>query len=88
MNKDIIDFWNLYWSVFNKDGSVKLCGRDKCKDLILCCNNMIENYSDFKYDFGLIDISEDYFGNLKSGMMNIEKIQQLKSWLDKWVKQN
>ncbi len=88
MNKDILDFLHIYWSVFEEDGSIKLCGREKCKDLILCCNNIVKNYSDFKNDFGLMNVSEDYFGNLTSGMMNIEKIKELKGWLDKWVKQN
>jgi hypothetical protein len=50
----------LYNEVFDENGNVKLCGREKCKELIMACN--------LKWP----DID---FGDLTSGFMNIEKIK-------------
>ncbi len=64
-----IDFLKQYSVVFDLDGNVKLCGRNACKDLILAA----------------IEVSgektPDYFGSLKTGMMNIERINVLKESL-------
>lgn len=61
------DFLKVYSSVFNEDGSVKLCGREKCKDLIIACIVLSDNNT--------------YFGDRETGMMNIENIQTLKKGL-------
>lgn len=60
-------FMELYNKVFNPDGSVKLCGRDACMDLIIICNS--------------IDSGVNY-GNVATGVMNIKAIQSLKVKLE------
>lgn len=60
----------LYKQVFNEDGTVKQCGREKCKKLIRMCQNLNKD----------ID-----FGSIESGMMNVENIKKFietlrKSW--------
>lgn len=62
-------FENSYNEVFNPNGSVKLCGREKCKDLIIAC--MVLSKNDAK----------NYFGNPDTGMMNVENIQRFKKGL-------
>lgn len=57
-------FLNLYKEIFNEDGSVKICGREKCRKLISLAIQM-EKHED------------GYFGNDRTGMMNTEKIQEL-----------
>ena len=37
---DRLDFLEAYDEVFDPDGSIKLCGRDKCKKLILMCESI------------------------------------------------
>ena len=63
------EFQEKYDAVFNSDGSVKLCGREKCKDLIIACMTL----SNMK--------SDGFFGNEMTGMMNIQNIQQFKKTL-------
>lgn len=60
MMKELLEKYN---QVFDEKGEVKLCGRDKCKLLILECE---------KYDnLNLI------YGNSETGMMNIDNIKKL-----------
>lgn len=63
------DFSNIYEEVFNSDGSVKLCGREKCKDLIIACMVLSSNNN------------KGYFGNPDTGMMNVGNIQRFKKGL-------
>lgn len=52
----------LYNEVFNSDGTVKLCGRGKCIELILECKR--------------ID-ADRYYGNTETGIMCIDNIKKL-----------
>ena len=51
-----------YRAVFNDDGTIKVCGRQACKELIAACA---------EYAPGV-----DY-GNPATGMMNIKNIQSV-----------
>ena len=62
-------FKEKYDAVFNENGSVKLCGREKCKDLIIACMVLSKNGT------------KNYFGNPDTGMMNVENIQRFKKGL-------
>ena len=46
--------------VFDENGNVQLCGREKCKELIMACQLVCPD----------ID-----FGDLNSGFMNVDKIK-------------
>lgn len=50
----------LYNEVFDENGNVQLCGREKCKELIMACQLVWPD----------ID-----FGDLNSGFMNVDKIK-------------
>ncbi len=63
------DFENSYNAVFHSNGTVKLCGREKCKDLIIACMVLSKNNA------------KNYFGNPDTGMMNIDNIQKFKKGL-------
>ncbi len=52
----------LYDQVFNSDGSVKNCGKDKCIELICALKDKCVG----------ID-----FGNQNTGMMNIREIRKI-----------
>lgn len=54
-----------YDAVFNHDGSRKCCGRQACMDLIEACS-MFDNKK-----------PSEYYGDLKTGMMNSENIKSL-----------
>ena len=57
----------LYQEVFDKDGNIKACGREKCKKLIDACNVFYQT----KYN------KELDFGNSNTGFMNVENIKKL-----------
>lgn len=57
-------FLTQYKEVFNEDGTVKNCGRTKCQKLISLAMQL-EKHED------------RYFGNDRTGMMNVEHIQEL-----------
>lgn len=57
-------FLELYKEVFNEDCSVKNCGRVSCQKLI-------------KLAMQLEAHEDGYFGNDRTGMMNVEHIQEL-----------
>jgi len=59
------DFLKLYNEVIDENDAVKLCGREKCKDLILMCTSMTEKPS-------------GYFGCADTGMLNVENIVKFK----------
>lgn len=59
---DNFDFFNQFDRVFNKDFSIKSCGRDETRLLIKICNQ-IESSTDF--------------GNVDTGFMNIDNILKL-----------
>lgn len=63
------EFKEKYDAVFNENGSVKLCGREKCKDLVIACMVLSKNGT------------KNYFGNPDTGMMNVENIQKFKKGL-------
>ena len=56
------EFKNLYNEVFDNNGKVKNCGREKCKKLILICEKMDPN---------------TIYGNKNTGFMDIDKILNL-----------
>lgn len=56
-----MDF-TLVWAVFNKDFSIKNCGRDACIKLI---NHLNKLYPDI------------YFGNISTGFLNIDCIKKV-----------
>jgi len=55
-------FFKQYNKVFNKDGSMKLCGREECKKLMLICGRIKPNV-----DFGVIN----------AGFLNTAAIKEL-----------
>lgn len=62
------DFLKLYEEIFNSENEVKICGRDKCKNLIKLASEINSNVD---------------FGNIDTGFMNIKNIILLKENLDK-----
>lgn len=50
----------MYSEVFDENGQVKLCGREKCKDLISAMSQLFPNVD---------------FGSLKTGFMNVENMK-------------
>lgn len=54
-------FIDLYNTVFDSSGNVKLCGRDSCRMLIEAC---IDRFPDVN------------FGNKETGFMNIKNIKR------------
>lgn len=63
------EFKEKYDAVFDENGSVKLCGREKCKDLVIACMVLSKNGS------------KNYFGNPDTGMMNVDNIQKFRKGL-------
>ena len=63
------EFKEKYDAVFNENGSIKLCGREKCKDLVIACMVLSKKGT------------KNYFGNPDTGMMNVENIQRFKKGL-------
>lgn len=55
-------FITLYNEVFDSSGKTKLCGREKCKELIIAAQ--------------IID-KETNFGSWINGMMHIENLKEL-----------
>lgn len=53
------EFLKRYTDVFNDDGTVKACGRDKCTLLLIECYKVEKN---------------TYFGDVKNGFMNVENV--------------
>ena len=51
----------LYNNVFDSMGNIKLCGREKCMDLIIACEEAQKGVD---------------FGNKKTGMMNVDNIKK------------
>ena len=51
----------LYDEVFDSNGNVKLCGREKCKKLIDACKNAYKGVD---------------FGDSETGYMNIDNIKK------------
>ena len=51
----------LYHEVFNEDGSIQFCGREKCIALILAMEKQFEGVD---------------FGNKGNGFLNIKNIQE------------
>lgn len=61
MKEDILELYN---KVFDKNGSVKLCGREKCIDLIraLSCKYPDVNFGDTESGFMNVNIIKKYVG--------------------------
>ena len=61
MEKDILGIYN---EVFDKNGSVKLCGREKCIDLIRALSHKYpgENFGDTESGFMNINVIKKYVG--------------------------
>lgn len=64
-NVAIKNFLLKYDKVFDENGKVKLCGRDACMDLIISCHSIEKQ-------------TVGYFGNIVTGMMNIDNIKNLR----------
>jgi hypothetical protein len=62
-------FIDTYAEVFDDRGNIKLCGREKCIELIILSNYLAK------------DSSMDYadFGNEKTGFMNVGNIKKLRN---------
>lgn len=56
------NFLDNYKNVFDSQGNIKACGRDKCKELIKLANNIEP---------------EVFHGDLKTGYMNIASMKAL-----------
>ena len=61
-------FLTLYNEVIDEHGNVKLCGRDKCKDLIICCMSMNPD-------------NAGSYGDVSTGIMNVANIVSFKKEL-------
>lgn len=55
------DIKEAYEKVFDSDGSIKVCGREACSNLINACSSLEPTV---------------YFGNSKTGIMDTERIQK------------
>lgn len=55
------DFITLYKQVFDTEGNIKACGRDKCIELMVAADK----------------IKQGDYGNTNTGRLNIENIQDL-----------
>ena len=77
LKKDYVDYYNvsnanlklssgdissLFNQVFDREGNIRLCGRDICMSLILSCYKL-DRYTDY--------------GNPNNGMMNVTNIKRL-----------
>ena len=60
--ENISKFIKLYNEVIDNNGNVKVCGRDKCKELIEISDKIDKN---------------TYYGNINTGMLNIEALKTL-----------
>lgn len=60
--KELVNFFNCYNNVFDCNDDVKLCGREKCKELINACR-LINPYGNY--------------GDSLTGVMNIDVIKAL-----------
>ena len=50
-----------YNTVFDNEGNIRLCGREACKDLII---ELSKKYPGV------------YFGNISTGMLNVEEVKK------------
>ena len=67
MNKEYVkEFLEVYDEVFDENGNVKLCGREKCFQLIKLADKVEKGVS---------------HGNLKTGHMYIEYMHKLRTQL-------
>lgn len=60
--ENISKFIKLYNEVIDNNGNIKVCGRDKCKELIEISDKLDKN---------------TYYGNIDTGMLNIEALKAL-----------
>ena len=63
--KERESFLEAYNLVFDENNNVKLCGRDKCKNLII--KSLV-----------LSGREDNYFGSVKTGIMDVKNIISLK----------
>ena len=59
------DLKEAYKAVFDENGKIKNCGREKCMDLISMCNK-------------INPLGEGLYGNKQNGIINVEAIKMLK----------
>lgn len=59
-------FLGLYDLVFDKDGNIKACGREVCKELIVLANQIEKNVK---------------HGDETTGMMEVDSIKSLRTTL-------
>ena len=63
MAKADLAFRKAYESVFNEDGTIKVCGREACKKLISACQAKDQN---------------TYFGNVETGQICLSSLETIK----------
>lgn len=59
------DLREAYEAVFDEEGNIKNCGREKCMDLIIVCDK-------------INPLAEGLYGDKKNGIMNVDAIKMLK----------
>ena len=65
MANEIKNFMELYHSVFDEHGTVRICGRENCRKLIISAISLNAN------------IPHESFENEETGVMNVEAIHTL-----------
>ena len=58
----------LYGMVFDENGEIRVCGREKCKSLIYACRNLDPNtyFGDTTYGFMEVDAIKDLWEKLNT----------------------
>ena len=65
-SKTIEEIKELYDLVFDEEGKIKLCGRDKCKQLMLALNEIFKTvkFGDMESGFLYVDVVKEYVDRL------------------------
>ena len=71
MANEIKNFMELYHSVFDEHGTVRICGRESCRKLIISANEIVSAIS------LNTNIPHESFGNENTGVMNVKAIHTL-----------
>ena len=60
-------FKHVFNEVFDKNGNITACGRQKCKELIAAANDVND-----------LDVNDSkYYGDIETGRLNIENVKKL-----------
>ncbi len=84
----IQEFLLYYEAVFNEDGSIKLCGREKCKKLIeiseeLCVK--VEPEGGSSKEALCPKVATGEFGSKETGFIYEVAVKALKELIDVWL---